>query len=131
MSDPDSQNQALVRDILAIVGVRASDEEMLRAISDRCALISAPAAIAMTGKFGSGLILAGTAALPGIGTVSGWTAALLLATGAYVGTYAACVVTLVPILRKARNELLNDPVLRGQVKSELTALAQLQSRAAA
>jgi hypothetical protein len=124
MADFDKDLAQLQTELFALVGVGGTDAEMGRALACKCAKFALPAAVAAGVHWGTPLVAAGSVTLPGLGTISGVTAALLIAAGAGGGSFFSCM-SLLPMLRKARDELVLNPAMRLTVKQELTAIAAL------
>ncbi|MGG7567805.1 hypothetical protein ACQ5SO_16760 [Rhodovulum sp. DZ06] len=121
-----SDEQDFVNDLLRIVG--SDEDRSWRKMAKRCAKFALPAGVAAAAYWGPGLTAAGSVTLPGIGTVAGATAALLVALGAGGSVWAACMMTQKPALDRIREELSMNPPLREQVKSDLRMIAALHKR---
>lgn len=106
------------RDIERLAGIDDSDSEMFWALSRRCTALALAPSIAAGLKWGPGLVAAGSVVLPGIGTISGTTAALLLMGGAWAASYGACM-SLLPQLIKFRDDLRTDPRAQQAVRQDL------------
>ena len=81
-------------EIEQIIGISDSDSEMFWALSKKCATFALAPTLAVGAKWGPGLVSLGTVALPGLGTVSGTTAALLMMGGVWGSSYGACMSIL-------------------------------------
>ena len=95
------------RDIEGIVGISSSDADMFWSLSKKCATLALAPSVAVGAKWGPGMVSLGTVFLPGLGTVSGTTSALLLMGGVWGSSYGACM-TILPGLMQFRDKLRND-----------------------
>jgi hypothetical protein len=118
-------------DIEQLIGISASDSEMFWALSKKCATLALAPTVAAGAKWGPGLVSLGTVALPGLGTVSGTTAALLMMGGVWGSSYAACM-SLLPGLMQFRDKLRTDEAVLTRARREvqfLVATNRTSSRA--
>jgi hypothetical protein len=97
----------LKSEIEQLIGISDSDAEMFWALSKKCATLAMAPAIAVGAKWGPGLVSLGTVTLPGLGTMSGTTAALLMIGGVWASSYGACM-SLLPGLMQFRDKLRAD-----------------------
>src|SRR5258706_13392744 len=65
------------QEIEQLVGLSGSDVDAFWALSRKCSVLALAPAVAAGATWGPGLVAMGTVALPGIGTISGTSAALL------------------------------------------------------
>ena len=112
---------ALKREIEQLIGISPSETEMFWALSRKCSAFALAPTIAAGAKWGPGLVAMGTVALPGVGTVSGTTAAVLMMGGVWGSNYGACM-SLLPALMRFRDELRSDPNTLSQVHSDVRRL---------
>jgi hypothetical protein len=102
-----NQVERLKAEIEQLIGISGSDSEMFWALSKKCATLAMAPTIAAGAKWGPELVSLGTVALPGLGTVSGTTAALLMIGGVWGSSYGACM-SILPGLMKFRDKLRSD-----------------------
>jgi len=98
-------------DIEQLIGISVSDTEMFWALTKKCATIALAPTIAAGAKWGPGMVSLGTVVLPGLGTVSGTTAAVLMMGGVWGSNYGVCMSILPGLIQ-----------FRGQLRSDLAAL---------
>jgi hypothetical protein len=117
-------------EIEQLIGLSGSDADAFWALSRKCAGLSVVPAVAAGAKWGPGLVAAGSVAVPGIGTVSGATATLLVMAGAGTLSYAACM-SLLPGLLKLKEQLRSNPAMLSATRNEIHRLTrhQVASRA--
>lgn len=101
------QIEQVKTEIEQLVGISDSDSEMFWALSKKCATLALAPTVAAGAKWGPGLVSLGTVALPGLGTVSGTTAALLMMGGVWGSSYGACM-SILPGLMQFRDRLRSD-----------------------
>ncbi|TXH12019.1 MAG: hypothetical protein E6R02_05570 [Gammaproteobacteria bacterium] len=101
------QVQRLRTEIEQLIGISNSDSEMFWALSKKCATLALAPTVAAGAKWGPGLVSLGTVALPGLGTVSGTTAALLMMGGVWGSNYGLCM-SILPGLMQFRDRLRSD-----------------------
>jgi hypothetical protein len=106
------------RDIEQLIGISDSDAEMFWALSKKCATIALAPTIAAGAKWGPGLVSLGTVALPGLGTVSGTTAAVLMMGGVWGSSYGACM-SLLPGLMQFRDKLRSDQAALASARNDV------------
>ena len=104
-------------EIEQLIGIYDSDTEVFWSLSKKCATYALAPSAAAGIKWGPGLVSLGTVALPGIGTVSGTTATLLLMSGVWGGSYMSCM-TLLPGLMKIRDTLRTDYKILNMTRNE-------------
>ena len=102
------------RDIEQLAGISDSDSEMFWALSRKCSTFALVPALAAGVKWGPGLVLT----LPGLGTVSGTTAALIMMGGVWGSHYGACM-SILPGLMQFRDKLRNDQVSLMSVRRDV------------
>ena len=108
----------LKTEIEQLVGVSDSDSEMFWALSRKCATLALAPTVAAGAKWGPGLVSLGTVALPGLGTVSGTTAALLMMGGVWGSSYGACM-SILPGLMQFRDQLRLDQAALNKARQEV------------
>ena len=108
----------LKTEIEQLVGVSDSDSEMFWALSRKCATLALAPTVAAGAKWGPGLVSLGTVALPGLGTVSGTTAALLMMGGVWGSSYGACM-SILPGLIQFRDQLRTDQAALNKARQEV------------
>jgi hypothetical protein len=109
------------QEIEQLIGLSDSDAEMFWALSKKCAALAVAPTIAAGAKWGPGLASMGTVALPGLGTVSGTTAALLMMGAVWGSNYGACMA-LLPGLIQFRDKLRGDPFALNFTRQEVRRL---------
>lgn len=115
------QLEAVQQDIERMIGISHSDREMFWALSKKCAALAMAPTVAAGATWGPGLVGAGSLVLPGIGTISGTTAAVLMMGAVWGSSYGACM-SLLPGLIKFRDTLREDPVALGAVRRDIQLL---------
>jgi len=115
---------ALKQEIEQLIGISDSDSEMFWSLSKKCAALALAPSVAAGAKWGPGLVAAGTITLPGLGTVSGATATVLLMGGVWGTSYGACM-SLLPGLLKFRDELRVNPTARYSIQQDVRRLMAL------
>jgi len=115
------QVERVKTEIEQLIGISDSDSEMFWALSKKCATLALAPTIAAGAKWGPGLVSLGTVALPGLGTVSGTTAALLMMGGVWGGSYGACM-SILPGLMQFRDKLRLDQAALFKVRHEVRVL---------
>lgn len=108
----------LKSEIEQLIGVSDSDSEMFWALSRKCATLALAPTVAAGAKWGPGLVSLGTVALPGLGTVSGTTAALLMMGGVWGSSYGACM-SILPGLMQFRDQLRLDQAALNKARQEV------------
>lgn len=108
----------LKAEIEQLIGVSDSDSEMFWALSRKCATLALAPTVAAGAKWGPGLVSLGTVALPGLGTVSGTTAALLMMGGVWGSSYGACM-SILPGLMQFRDRLRLDQAALNKARQEV------------
>ncbi len=108
----------LKAEIEQLIGVSDSDSEMFWALSRKCATLALAPTVAAGAKWGPGLVSLGTVALPGLGTVSGTTAALLMMGGVWGSSYLACM-SILPGLMQFRDQLRLDQAALVKARQEV------------
>jgi hypothetical protein len=101
-----------------LIGISASDAEMFWALSGKCATFALIPTAAAGVKWGPGLVALGTVTLPGVGTVSGATAALIVMGGVWGSSYMACM-SLLPQLMQLRDALRSDQAALRSVRTDV------------
>jgi hypothetical protein len=106
------------QEIEQMIGLSDSDAEVFWALSKKCATLAIAPTIAAGAKWGPGLVSMGTMTLPGLGTVSGATAALLMMGAVWGSSYGACM-SLLPGLIQFRDKLCRDPLALNSARQEV------------
>src|SRR5919205_486430 len=91
----------LKQEMEELIGISESDSEMFWSLSKKCTTLALAPTIAAGARWGPGLVSAGALTVPGLGTVSGATATVLLMAGVWGTSYGACM-SLLPGLLKFR-----------------------------
>ena len=112
------QIASLKTDIERLVGISKSDSAMFWALSEKCATLALAPTIAAGAKWGPELAALGTVALPGLGTVSGTTAALLMMGAVWGTNYAGCM-SLLPGLQRFRDTLRFDQATLARTRRDV------------
>lgn len=108
----------LKAEVEQLVGISDSDSEMFWALSKKCTTLALAPTIAAGAKWGPGLISLGTVALPGLGIVSGTTAALLMMGGVWGSSYGACM-SILPSLMQFRDRLRVDQAALNKARQDV------------
>jgi hypothetical protein len=114
----------LKQEIEDLIGISESDSEMFWSLSKKCATLALAPTIAAGATWGPGLIATGSLTLPGLGTVSGATATVLLMGGVWGSSYGACM-SLLPVLTRFRDELRANPSARFAVQQDVRRIAAI------
>jgi hypothetical protein len=109
------------REIEEMIGLSSSDAVMFWALSKKCGTFALAPTSAAGAKWGPGLVSLGTVTLPGLGTVSGTTAAVLLM-GAVWGANTAACMSLLPGLMQFRDKMRSDPAALGAARQDVRRL---------
>ena len=121
--------EQLKGDIEDLLGISGSDADAFWALSRKCAVLAGAPALAAGAKWGPGLVAAGSVSLPMVGTVSGATAALLMMGAVWGSSYGSCM-SLLPGLRKFRDELRMSSAQLSKTRTEVAMLARVHRPAA-